>query len=221
MEIARQLHEIRNEMPEQTRLVAVSKFHPASVLKEAYDAGQRLFGESRVQEIVSKNKELSQDIIWHFIGHLQTNKVKDIVPFVDMIESVDSLHLLQEINLQAGKINRKIKVLLQIHIAAEETKFGFTFDECRQLLLSGEVQSMKNISVCGLMGMATFTDDKSQVRSEFAGLAGFFKVIKSDFFPNNPDFQELSMGMSDDYLLAIEEGSTLVRIGSKLFGPRI
>jgi len=219
--ISRQLHEIWDEIPERTRLVAVSKFHPASVIKEAYDAGQRIFGESRVQEIVSKYDELPKDIIWHFIGHLQTNKVKNIVPFVDMIESVDSLRLLQEINLQGEKINRKINVLLQIHIAAEETKFGFTFDECRQILLSEEFRKMQNICVCGLMGMATFTDNQSQIRLEFAGLAGFFKEIKNNFFENVLEFKELSMGMSDDYLLAIEEGSTLIRIGSKLFGQRI
>ncbi len=221
MDIAGQLHRIWDELPEQTRLVAVSKFHPALTIQEAYNAGQRIFGESRVQEILSKYDELPKDIIWHFIGHLQTNKVKQIVPFVAMIESVDSLHLLREINLQGQKIDRQINILLQIHIAAEETKFGFSYDECRQLLLSGEIQSMKNICVCGLMGMATFTDEKSQVRSEFAGLSYFFKEMKSEFFLDKTEFKELSMGMSDDYLLAIEEGSTLIRIGSKIFGQRI
>ena len=221
MDISRRFREIWAEIPDRTRLVAVSKFHPASVVKEAYDAGQRIFGESRVQEIRSKYDELPKDIIWHFIGHLQTNKVRDIVPFVDMIESVDSLRLLREINLQGEKINRKINVLLQIHIAAEETKFGFTFDECRGILSSEEVHNMKNICICGLMGMATFTDNQTQVRSEFAGLADFFREIKKEFFENVPEFKELSMGMSDDYLLAIEEESTLIRIGSKLFGQRI
>ena len=221
MDISRRFREIWAEIPDRTRLVAVSKFHPASVVKEAYDAGQRIFGESRVQEIRSKYDELPKDIIWHFIGHLQTNKVRDIVPFVDMIESVDSLRLLREINLQGEKINRRINILLQIHIAAEETKFGFTPDECRQILSSEEVHNMKNICICGLMGMATFTDNQTQVRSEFAGLAGFFREIKKEFFENVPEFKELSMGMSDDYLLAIEEESTLIRIGSKLFGQRI
>ena len=221
MDISRRFHEIWDEIPERTRLVAVSKFHPASVIKEAYDAGQRIFGESRVQEMRSKYDELPKDIVWHFIGHLQTNKVRDIVPFVDMIESVDSLRLLREINFQGEKINCKINVLLQIHIAAEETKFGFTFDECRQIFSSEEVHNMKNICICGLMGMATFTDNQTQVCSEFAGLAGFFREMKKDFFENIPEFKDLSMGMSDDYLLAIEEGSTLIRIGSKLFGQRI
>ncbi|MDR3061068.1 MAG: YggS family pyridoxal phosphate-dependent enzyme [Dysgonamonadaceae bacterium] len=221
MSIAQQLHEVWNQLPDRTRLVAVSKFHPLTVIREAYDAGQRIFGESRVQELVTKYEELPGNIIWHFIGHLQTNKVKYIVPVIDMIESVDSLHLLREIDLQGRKFNRRVHVLLQIHIAAEETKFGFTFDECRQLLLSGEVRKMKNVCVCGLMGMATFTENQSLIRTEFAGLADFFKKIKQEFFENDPEFREISMGMSDDYLLAIEEGSTLVRIGSKLFGQRI
>ncbi len=221
MDIARQLHEIWDEIPECTRLVAVSKFHPASTIKEAYDAGQRVFGESRVQEILSKYNQLPKDIAWHFIGHLQTNKVKYIVPFIDMIESVDSFRLLEEINFQGEKINRRINILLQIHIAEEETKSGLAFDECRRLIAAGELYAFENINICGLMGMATFTDDKSRIRSEFAGLAGFFKEIKQNFFKNNSEFKELSMGMSDDYLLAIEEGSTLIRIGSKLFGQRI
>ncbi len=220
MDIARNLEEIRKHLPDHTRLVAVSKFHSVSTIQEAYEAGQRIFGESRVQEITAKYDVLPQDIIWHFIGHLQTNKIKYIVPFVRMIESVDSLHLLQEIDQYAGRLDRVIDVLLQVHIASEETKFGFTFDECRDALLSDEVKNMTNVRIRGLMGMATLTEDQSQIRSEFAGLSRFFNEMKMACLDRHLDLTELSMGMSDDYLIAIEEGSTLVRIGSKIFGKR-
>ncbi len=221
MTILRQLQEIWSELPGQTRLVAVSKFRPASVVQEAYDAGQRLFGESRVQEIATKYEQLPKDIIWHFIGHLQTNKVKYIAPFVNMIESVDSLRLLQEIDLQAQKSRRNIPVLLQMHIAREDQKFGFTYEECRKFMKEGKVCRFKNVSIRGLMGMATYTNDQRQIQSEFAGLSAFFKEIRQEYFSGDPDFKELSMGMSDDYRIAITEGSTLIRIGTKIFGERI
>lgn len=221
MAITERLSEILNVLPEQTSLVAVSKFHSVSEIKEVYDAGQRLFGESRVQEFLAKYEKLPKDIVWHFIGHLQTNKVKNIVPYVDLIESVDSLRLLQEINFQGEKVNKKVNVLLQIHIAEEKTKYGFTFDECRQLLKSGSIQKMNNISIAGMMGMATFTDNHAQVRLEFSQLAEFFHEIKREFFKDSCTFKDLSMGMSDDYLIAIEQGSTMVRIGSMLFGERL
>ena len=219
MSITSRLNELRNELPEGVRLAAVSKLHDVSVIREAYDAGQRLFGESRVQELLPKYESLPKDIEWHFVGHLQTNKVKQIAPFIAMIQSVDSLKLLEELNCEAEKNNRRISVLLQIHIAREEHKFGFSFDEAEELL-SGGLPRLPHLRLCGLMGMATFTDDWAIVRQEFANLAAFFAKIKTRYFADDPDFKELSMGMSDDYPLAIEEGSTLIRVGTKLFGTR-
>lgn len=221
MSITTRLKEIRATLPEQVRLVAVSKFHPPEVIREAYNAGQRIYGESRVQELLTKYESLPRDIEWHFIGHLQTNKVRYIVPFISLIESVDSIRLLDEIEKQAGTAGRKIPVLLQVHIAREEQKFGFAPDEVEKLLLSpGLEQKYRHIRFSGLMGMATFTDDHVQIAQEFKGLAELFQRLKGQYRDDSGSFSELSMGMSDDYLLAIEKGSTSVRIGSKIFGIR-
>lgn len=211
MNVASRLNLIKGDIPGNVRLVAVSKFHPASLIQEAYDTGHRLFGESRVQELLPKYESLPKDIEWHFIGHLQVNKVKYLAPFIDTIESVDSLKLLKEINKEAVKYNRKVKVYLQVHIAEEEHKFGFSFEEVESLLKERPEETFPNIEIDGLMGMATFTDDEAQIRKEFAGLASFFR---------SSGLKNLSMGMSDDYPIAIEEGSTVVRIGSKIFGNR-
>lgn len=220
MSIASDIQQIKSALPAGVTLVAVSKFHPVEAVEEAYAAGQRVFGESKAQELVAKYECLPKDIRWHFIGHLQTNKVKYIVPFVHLIESVDSLRLLQEIDKQAARIERKIPVLLQIHVAQETEKFGFYPEECRELLRSGVLASLGNVEVCGVMGMATFTDDREQIRNEFALLRSFFDEFKRDFFSDNDVFSELSMGMSEDYPLAVAEGSTMVRIGSLIFGSR-
>jgi pyridoxal phosphate enzyme (YggS family) len=221
MSISQQLQNIWNELPPQTRLVAVSKFHSPEDILEAYRTGQRIFGESKAQELTEKHKVLPQDIEWHYIGHLQTNKVRYITPFVDIIHSVDSLRVLQEINRCALLNNRNIKILLQIHIAKEETKYGFSYEECYQFLNSEAKKEYENVIFAGLMGMATFTDDMRQIKKEYAGLASFFKKVKIDYFSDDPHFKELSMGMSDDYKIAVEEGSTMVRIGSKVFGSRV
>jgi pyridoxal phosphate enzyme (YggS family) len=202
------------------QLVAVSKTKPVSAIKEAYTAGQRAFGENKVQEMAEKYEQLPKDIQWHLIGHLQTNKVKYIAPFVHLIHAVDSLKLLQEIDKQAKKYNRVIPCLLQFHIADEETKFGLDFNEAEELLQSREFIEMQNVQIVGLMGMATFTDNEEQIRDEFRNLNNYFQIIKSHYFKFNPDFKQLSMGMSGDYTIAVEEGSTMVRIGSTLFGSR-
>lgn len=220
MDIKAILDEIKAELPQTTRLVAVSKFHPASAIQEAYDAGQRIFGESKVQELEEKHDILPQDIEWHFIGHLQTNKVKYIAPYISMIHAVDSFKLLTEINKQAAKAGRVIPCLLEIHVAKEETKFGFTPDECMDMLNSENWKELTNVSICGIMGMATNTNDVNMIEQEFSTLASFFENLKSTVFRNDDSFRELSMGMSEDYHLAIKHGSTLVRIGSKIFGIR-
>lgn len=219
--IAESIREIQKELPQGVRLVAVSKFHPNEAIEEAYHAGQRIFGESKVQEMTAKHESLPQDIEWHFIGHLQTNKVKYIVPYVTLIHSIDSYKLLIEVNKQAAKVNRKIDCLIQLHIALEETKFGFNMNECRELFSSGILKDLKNIRICGLMGMATNTDNTEQIRSEFHLLNNFFQEIKGKWFAEENSFKELSMGMSHDYHEAITEGSTLIRVGSKIFGERI
>lgn len=218
--IAEIIHQINNELPSGVRLVAVSKFHPAEAIKEAYQAGQRIFGESRMQELVKKHEDLPKDIEWHFIGHLQTNKVRYIVPFISLIESIDSPRLLKEVNKQAAEAGRTVNVLLQLHIAQEETKFGFDFEECRTYLAEGSWRELNNVRICGLMGMASNTDCMEQVKQEFASLHTFFKEVKETFFVGKDYFQEISMGMSHDYPLAIEQGSTLIRVGSKIFGER-
>ncbi|GHT63450.1 YggS family pyridoxal phosphate enzyme [Bacteroidia bacterium] len=221
MSITENLRQIKETLPENVRLTAVSKFHPESVLWEAYDAGQRIFGENHVQELVPKYEHLPKDIEWHFIGHLQANKVKYIAPFIHTIQSADSLRLLAEINRQAGNHGRKINVLLQIHIAQEAHKFGFLYKEIEKLLEEKAFDALENVQITGLMGMATLTGDAQQIRREFNGLHTFFTKIQHLYFTGNKFFSELSMGMSDDYLIAIEEGSTMVRIGGSIFGQRI
>lgn len=220
MSLAERLYQLKSELPENVRLLAVSKLKSESVIMEAYHAGQRIFGENRVQELLPKYEHLPKDIEWHFIGHLQANKVKYIAPFIHTIQSVDSLKLAETVNKEAEKCKRVIRILLQIHIAQEEQKFGFSYDETVDLLKNDRFGSMKNLEISGLMGMATFTDDSAQIRREFNSLHRFFLQIKSEYFAGNHLFNELSMGMSDDYPIAIEEGSTMIRIGSKLFGAR-
>ncbi len=218
--IAENLKKVLSELPEGVRLVAVSKFHPNEAIEEAYRAGQRVFGESKVQEMTAKYESLPKDIEWHFIGHLQTNKIKFIVPYVSLIHGIDSYKLLTEVNKQAAKVDRTVNCLLQLHIAQEETKFGFSFDECREMLTAGEWKELKNIRICGLMGMATNTENTEQIKAEFCSISNFFKEVKSTWFINEKTFCELSMGMSHDYHEAIAAGSTLVRVGSKIFGER-
>ena len=218
--IGERIKEIRNELPEGVRLVAVSKFHPNEAIEEAYRAGQRIFGESKVQEMTAKYESLPKDIEWHFIGHLQTNKVKYIVPYVALIHGIDSYKLLAEVDKQAAKAGRRVNCLLQLHIAREETKFGFSFDECRQMLAEGQWRQLQHIRLCGLMGMATNTDDERAIRDEFRQIRHTFDELRRGCFAGAPWFAEVSMGMSDDYRIAIEEGSTLVRIGTSIFGER-
>lgn len=221
MDIQQNLIDIKKEIPEGVRLVAVSKYHPAEVLLEAYNAGQRIFGENKAQEMKAKHEVLPEDIKWHFIGHLQSNKIKYIISYVSMIEAVDTLKLLSEINQYAIKAGRIIPCLLEIHLAKEETKFGFSFQECRDMLKEGEWKKLTNVSISGVMGMASNVDDQNQILNEFSSLKDFFNELKKDFFAESPDFKEISMGMSNDYKLAIQAGSTLVRIGTKIFGERI
>lgn len=221
MSIKENLLEVESEIPNGVKLVAVSKYHPVEALQEAYDAGQRIFGESHVQELVGKEEALPKDIIWHFIGHLQTNKVKYIVPFISLIHAVDTMKLLKEIDKQAQKVGRKVNCLLQLHIAKEETKFGFTPEELKEMLSQNEWKEYNNVNICGLMCMATNTDDEQQVRNEFHYARSIFEEVKNTYFATDDSFCELSMGMSGDYPLAIEEGCTMVRVGSKIFGNRV
>ena len=214
------LIETLKTIPENVQLVAVSKTKPNEDIIEAYNEGQRVFGENKVQELTTKHEELPKDIQWHMIGHLQRNKVKYIAPFVSMIHAVDSLRLLKEVNKQAKKNERVINCLLQFHIAEESTKFGLDLSEAKELLSSDEIKAMENISICGIMGMATFIDDEDQVRREFRELKKIYTELKESFFNGNDSFKEISMGMSGDYRIAIEEGSTMVRIGSTIFGAR-
>ncbi len=211
---------VRQTLKENVKLVAVSKFQPLEYLQEAYEAGQRVFGESQALEVRDKAQALPKDIEWHFIGHLQTNKVKYIAPFISCIESVDSLKLMQEINKQALKNDRVIDCLLQFHVAQEETKSGFTLEECEQVLSSEDFASLKNIRIIGVMGMATYTEDEKQIRKEFKTLVANFAYLKMAYFSANQDFKEISMGMTDDYQIAMSEGSTMVRVGSGIFGSR-
>ncbi|HEY1038603.1 MAG TPA: YggS family pyridoxal phosphate-dependent enzyme [Bacteroidia bacterium] len=212
MGVEKNLEELKGKIPSHVTLVAVSKTYPASTVMEAYNAGQRVFGENKVQELCEKKEQMPDDIEWHLIGHLQSNKVKYIAPFVSMIHSVDSLKLLQEINKQARKFNRVINCLLQIHIAQEETKFGLSYEECEELLASEEYKQLKNIRVVGLMSMASNTNNKEQIRAEFRSL--------KQFYDKHISFFVLSIGMSSDYTIAIEEGSTMIRVGSSIFGSR-
>lgn len=221
MDIQANLKEVLDQLPEGVRLVAVSKFHPNEAIEEAYKVGQRIFGESREQELSTKYETLPKDIEWHFIGHLQTNKVKYIAPYIAMIHAVDSYKLLAEIDKQAAKYNRVIPCLLEIHIAQEESKYGFTFDTCRQMLEEGGWKQLKHVCIAGVMGMGTNTDDKKEVEKEFRSLADFFQSLKQDYFSQTDSFKEISMGMSHDYQIAIKCGTTLVRVGSKIFGERI
>lgn len=219
--IQEEIQAIKAGLPESVRLVAVSKFHPIEALQEAYEGGQRIFGESKVQEMTQKYEALPKDIEWHFIGHLQTNKIKYMAPYVALIHGVDSYKLLFEINKQAAKTGRIIPCLLQIHIAQEETKFGFSTDECLSMLQKGNWRTLENIQIAGVMGMATNTEDEAQIKREFSTLSSFFQEVKETYFKEVSSFKEISMGMSDDYPIAIEEGSTLIRIGSRIFGARI
>lgn len=222
MSIADNINNLKNETGHSNvKLIAVSKTKPVEVLQEAYNAGQRIFGENNVQEMVEKQAQLPKDIEWHLIGHLQTNKVKYIAPFISLIHSVDSMKLLQEINKQAAKNKRIIDCLLQIYIADEETKFGLGFDEAIELLRSEEFSALKNIRIVGLMGIATNTESEKQIKDEFYELHTFFDGIKTSFFRKEESFKELSIGMSADYKIAIEQGSTMIRVGSLIFGQRL
>lgn len=220
MSISQNIVQLRASLPANVTLVAVSKFHPAEALKEAYDAGQRVFGESRAQELTAKQKVLPGDIEWHFIGPLQSNKVKDIAPFIHTIHSIDSFRLLQEVNKQAAKNNRVIRVLLEIHVAQEDTKHGLTPDECRELLQNEQLDELENIQIVGLMGMATYTDDTALIEQEFHLLHELFSELKAIYFKGNDNFAVLSMGMSHDYPVAIRQGSTMIRVGTSIFGER-
>jgi pyridoxal phosphate enzyme (YggS family) len=222
MSITDNIIRLKSEMDTvNVTLVAVSKTKPVEDVQIAYEAGQRIFGENQVQELVEKYEKLPKDIEWHLIGHLQTNKVKYIVPFITMIQSVDSLKLLQEINKHALKHNRIIDCLLEVYIADEETKFGLGFDEVIELLRSEEFAELKNIRIRGLMGIATNTDNEKQIKEEFYELDSFFDGLSQSFFRKDDSFDTLSMGMSSDYKVAIEQGSTMVRLGSTIFGERV
>jgi len=219
--VKEKLNEALASLPAGVRLVAISKYHPVDYIMAAYEEGQRIFGESHEQEIREKHEMLPKNIEWHFIGHLQTNKVKYIVPYITMIEAVDSLKLLREIQKQAAKAGRVIKVLLELHIAEEATKYGLTLDACRQLLADGEWRDMPNVQICGLMMMASNIDDEDQIAQEFQTAADFFDEVKTAYFADDPAFCERSWGMSDDYQIAVRHGSTMVRIGTMIFGPRV
>ena len=217
--IVQNINELYSHIPRHVKIIAVSKTKTVPEIREAIKAGLCCFGESKVQELTAKQEHIPE-ARWHLIGHLQTNKVKYIVPFIQMIQSVDSYRVLEEINRQAGKYNRVVDCLLQIHIAREEAKFGLSEEETNALLDNGAWQNLKHVRICGLMGIATFTDRISTVRKEFRGLASFFQRVRQNYFPTDASFCELSMGMSDDYRIAVEEGSTMVRIGSLIFGKR-
>jgi PLP dependent protein len=220
-DVAGKLCEVKSSIPEGVTLVAVSKFHPNEYIEAAYAEGQRVFGESHEQELSKKYDTLPKDIQWHFIGHLQTNKVKYIAPYISMVDAVDSLKLLKEINKQAAKHGRVIDVLLELHIAQEATKYGLTIDACRQLLDDGEWRNLNNVRICGLMMMASNTDDENQIRSEFMQAADFFDEVKAKYFADSAAFCQRSWGMSHDYKIAVECRSTMVRVGTTIFGPRV
>lgn len=220
-DVKENLHEVLGSLPAGVHLVAISKFHPNEYIEAAYEEGQRIFGESHEQELARKVESLPKDIEWHFIGHLQTNKVKYIAPYISMIESVDSLKLMKEINKQAAKHNRVVKVLLELHIAEEDTKSGFSFDDCRELLEAGEWRMMEHVQICGIMMMASNTDDEQQIAKEFDAANAFFKEVKEKYFADDDAFCERSWGMSHDYRIAVKHGSNMVRVGTTIFGPRI
>lgn len=220
-DVAGKLREVKSNIPEGVTLVAVSKFHPNEYIEAAYAEGQRVFGESHEQELSKKYDTLPKDIQWHFIGHLQTNKVKYIAPYISMVDAVDSLKLLKEINKQAAKHDRVIDVLLELHIAQEATKYGLTIDACRQLLDDGEWRNLNNVRICGLMMMASNTDDENLIRSEFIQASDFFDEVKAKYFADSAAFCQRSWGMSHDYKIAVECRSTMVRVGTTIFGPRV
>ncbi|MFV0378362.1 MAG: YggS family pyridoxal phosphate-dependent enzyme [Mangrovibacterium sp.] len=220
MSITDNLSKLKSGLPNGVCLVAVSKTHPATAIMEAYNAGQRVFGENKVQELCQKHEQLPNDIRWHFIGHLQSNKVKYLAPFIDLVHGIDSLKLLKTIDKEAAKNDRVLRCLLQFHVADEESKFGLNLGEARELLRSADYAAMRNVQLCGVMGMATFTDEQEQVRREFRQLKNIFDQLKTEFFGDKASFSEISMGMSGDYLLAVEEGSTMIRMGSAVFGER-
>ena len=215
------LRRVLADLPEGVRLVAISKYHPNEYIEVAYAEGQRIFGESHEQELRQKVESLPRDIEWHFIGHLQTNKVKYIAPYISMVEAVDSLKLLREIDKQAAKHDRIIKVLLELHIAEEETKYGLTLDACRELLASGEWRELTHVQICGLMMMASYVEDEEQIRSEMMLARNFFDEVKQAYFADDDAFCERSWGMSHDYRIAVTCGSTMVRVGTTIFGPRV
>jgi len=215
------LRKVLADLPDGVRLVAISKYHPNEYIEAAYAEGQRIFGESHEQELRHKVETLPKDIEWHFIGHLQTNKVKYIAPYISMIEAVDSLKLLKEIDKQAAKAGRVVKVLLELHIAEEETKYGLTLDACRELLASGEWRSLQHVQICGLMMMASYVEDEEQIRSEMMLARNFFDEVKQAYFADDDAFCERSWGMSHDYRIAVTCGSTMVRVGTTIFGPRV
>lgn len=221
VDVAKNLHEVLGNLPKEVRLVAISKYHPNEYLEATYNEGQRIFGESHEQELAKKQETLPKDIEWHFIGHLQTNKVKYIAPYISMIEAVDSYKLLKEINKQAAKNDRIINVLLELHIAEEETKYGLTLDDCRNMLEAGEWKDLQNVQICGLMMMASNTNETSIIEKEFDTATDFFDEIKGKYFAEFPAFKERSWGMSHDYKIAIKHGSTMVRVGTNIFGPRV
>lgn len=220
MSIQHQIHALHKALPADAQLVAVSKFHPVEALREAYDAGQRIFGESRVQELLEKQQVMPQDIEWHFIGHLQQNKVKYIAPFVSLIHGVDSEKLLIEIDKQGRRFDRRVPCLLQLHVAREESKFGFTPNKAREYLTSGVWRDLSHAELRGIMCMASFTDEQQIIRQEFTIAHEFFNWAKHEFFANVPSFNIRSWGMSDDYPIALECGSNMVRVGTKIFGER-
>ncbi len=220
MSVSDNLNKVKQHVPSHVTLVAISKTHPVDQIMEAYNAGQRVFGENKVQEMVSKQEAMPKDIQWHLVGHLQSNKIKYIAPFVTLIHSVDSLKLLVAINKEAVKADRVIDCLLQVYIAEEETKFGLSVEELTELLESEEYKQLTHVRVCGVMGMATFTDNEDQIRKEFKSLKTIFTNLKNSYFPNTDSFRHISMGMSGDYAIAIEEGSTMIRVGSSIFGHR-
>ncbi|WP_455063887.1 YggS family pyridoxal phosphate-dependent enzyme [Prevotella sp.] len=220
-DVAKNLHEVLDTLPDGVKLVAISKFHPKEYIEAAYREGQRIFGESHEQELAGKVQSLPKDIEWHFIGHLQTNKVKYIAPYISMIEAVDTVKLLKEINKQAEKYNRVINVLLELHIAEEESKYGFTPDACREFLKNGEWRELKNVHISGLMMMASNVEDKDQIRKEMTFASNLFDELKATYFSDDPEFKERSWGMSHDYPIAVECHSTMVRVGTAIFGPRV
>lgn len=219
-DIQSNINELKKKIPLDVKLVAVTKLRSVDEIFQAYHSGHKIFGENRVQELLSKKDLLPDDIEWHIIGHLQSNKVKYIVPFISLIHSVDTYKLLKVINSEAVKVGKTVDCLLQFHIAQEETKFGFNIQEVTEMIMSDDFTMLKNIKIRGLMGMATFTLNDEQIRNEFKSLVNYYRILKNEYFKNDPDFREISMGMSSDFEIAIEEGSTMLRLGSIIFGKR-